>query len=446
MTQFRPFKPLRYVRHDLSSVLSPPYDVLSAQDRADMLAIDSHNSVAIDFPPGREDPAAYEAVAGLLSSWITDGTLAWSPNESFTILRMTAPTIGHIEGRTTTGVIGALTLCDPGTGDILPHEETTTKDKADRLTLIRAAKINTSPIWGLSMTSGLGAVLSSLIAASPAEASGTDSDGVLHELWTVSRSGDIASIAALINATPVVLADGHHRFETALAYQAEQPASDSTSSSEPTGSRSDLLVEKEPTDGTRSEAQMGPTGSKQGPDAIMTMIVELAPSELEVRPIHRLVDLPEGSSPDSLMASLSPWFNAEPAPDSVTAALVEGGPASALVVASLPTKQSLLLFTAKACWFLSPRDDVFGPEISLDSQRVRTSVSTGAPEAQLRFHHDASHIYREVLAGRAAAGLLLRPATVEQIHHVADKRTRMPAKTTFFWPKPRTGMVFRSVE
>jgi uncharacterized protein (DUF1015 family) len=422
VTQFRPFKPLRYVRQDLSSVLAPPYDVLSAQDRADMLAVDSHNSVAIDFPPGREDPAAYEAVAGLLTSWITDGTLAWLPNDSFTILRMTAPTIGHIAGRTTTGVIGALTLCDPGTGDILPHEETTTKDKADRLTLIRAAKINTSPIWGLSMTSGLGAVLSNLIAASPAEASGIDADGVLHELWTVSGAEDIASIAALIDATPVVLADGHHRFETALAYQAEQPASTSG-----------------------ADASSAPTGLT-GPDAIMTMIVELAPTELEVRPIHRLVDLPEGTDPASLLASLGPWFTAEPAPDSVTEALIEDGAASALVVASLPTKQSLLLFTAGGCWFLSPRDDVFGPEISLDSQRVRKSVSTGAPEAQLRFHHDASHIYREVLAGRAAGGLLLRPATVEQIHAVADKRTRMPAKTTFFWPKPRTGMVFRSVE
>ncbi len=416
MTQFRPFKPLHYVRQDLSSVLAPPYDVLSAQDRTDMLAIDSHNSVAIDFPPGREDPAAYEAVAGLLSSWITDGTLAWATQDSFAIMRMTAPTVGNIVGRTTTGVIGALTLCDPGTGDILPHEETTTKDKADRLTLIRAAKINTSPIWGLSMTSGLGAVLSGVIANTAPQASGTDPDGVVHELWLVTAPETIASIAASIDASPVVLADGHHRFETALAYQAEQPAR-ATPSSEPTG-----------------------------PDAIMTMIVELAPSELEVRPIHRLVDLPEGSSAESLVTSLSPWFTAEPAPASVAAALVEGGAASALAVGSLPSRGSLLLFTSAQCWFLSPRDDVFGPAITLDSERVRTSVTSGAPEAQLRFHHDASHIYREVQAGRAAAGLVLRPATVDQIHAVADKRTRMPAKTTFFWPKPRTGMVFRSVE
>jgi uncharacterized protein (DUF1015 family) len=417
VTQFRPFKPLHYVRQDLSSVLAPPYDVLSAQDRADLLAADSHNSVAIDFPPGREDPAAYEAVAGLLSSWTADGTLSWAATESFSVMRMTAPTVGDITGRTTTGVIGALTLCDPGTGDILPHEETTTKDKADRLTLIRAAKINTSPIWGLSMTSGLGAVLSSVIANTLPQATGIDPDGVLHELWLVTEPEVMTSIAELVNASPVVLADGHHRFETALAYQKEQPASPSSGSSQPTG-----------------------------PDAIMTMIVELAPTELEVRPIHRLVDLPEGSSGDSLLASLSPWFAAEPAPALVTTALAGGGAASALVVASLPPKANLLLFTATASWYLSPRDDVFGPAISLDSERVRTAVTSGSPQAQLRFHHDASHIYREVVAGRASAGLLLRPATVEQIHAVADKRTRMPAKTTFFWPKPRTGMVFRSVE
>jgi uncharacterized protein (DUF1015 family) len=93
VTQFRPFTPLRYARQDLSSVLAPPYDVLSAQDRADMLQVDSHNSVAIDFPPGREDPTAYEAVAGLLRNWVADGTLAWAAQESFTIMRMTAPAV-----------------------------------------------------------------------------------------------------------------------------------------------------------------------------------------------------------------------------------------------------------------------------------------------------------------------------------------------------------------
>ena len=415
MTQFRPFKPLRYTQPDLSGVFAPPYDVLSAADRMAMLEADPHNSVAIDFPPGREDPTAYAAVADLLTDWIADGTLAWATKDSFSIVRMTAPTASDIAGRTTTGVIGALTLSDPGTGDILPHEETTSKDKADRLTLIRAAKINTSPIWGLSMTSGLGALLSNAIAGKSPHAHGTDNDGVLHELWILDDAGALRAIEAAVDTTPVVLADGHHRFETALAYQAEQPASND--SSQPTGS-----------------------------DAIMTMIVELAPTELEVRPIHRLVDLPEGVSGDSLLGALSQWFRAEPAPASLASALAQGGAPSALAVNSLPSENALLLITATGCSFLSPIDDAFGPTLTLDSERVRKSVTDSAPNAALRFHHDATHIYNEVLAGRAAAGILLRPATVEQIHAVADKRTRMPAKTTFFWPKPRTGMVFRSVE
>jgi uncharacterized protein (DUF1015 family) len=422
VTQFRPFKPLHYVQHDLSTVFAPPYDVLSAADRAAMLEADPHNSVAIDFPPGREDPSAYAGVAGLLSGWVADGTLRWETEESFSIVRMTAPTVGDIAGRTTTGVIGALTLCDPGTGDILPHEETTSKDKADRLTLIRAAKINTSPIWGLSMTSGLGVLLSTAIANTPPAAKGTDSDGVLHELWILNDASTINAIASAVDQSPVVLADGHHRFETALAYQAEQPAAN-TGNVEPTGVKP-------------------PTGS----DAIMTMIVELAPSELEVRPIHRLVDLPSGVSGESLVQTLSPWFRTEPAPATVAAALAQGGAASALVVNDLPSRGALLLVTATGCFFLTPNEAAFGPALTLDSERVRKATTEGEPTAALRFHHDATHIYHEVLSGRSAAGILLRPATVDQIHAVADKRSRMPAKTTFFWPKPRTGMVFRSVE
>ena len=432
MTQFQPFRPLRYTRHDLSSVLAPPYDVLSAADRTALLTADEHNSVAVDFPPGREDPAAYEGVARLLSEWIGKGTLAWGINESFTIIRMTAPAAQGVAGRTTTGVVGALALSDPRTGDILPHEQTTTKDKADRLTLIRAARINTSPIWGLSMSKGLGALLSRLIENRPADGQGTDREGVLHQLWEIDDATAITSIRSLVDAAPVVLADGHHRFETALAYQDERRASMGDQGA-PSGADTGLF-------GGANAIGLG------GADAIMTMIVELAPDELEVRPIHRLVDLPVDASAESLLESLSPWFTIDAAPDSTYNALAKGGTAADNVVHALPGQGALLLVLPTNCWFLSPRHDVFGPTITLDSERVREAMSEGVPTAQLRFHHDAANIYSEVLAHRAAAGLLLRPATVAQIHEVADKRTRMPAKTTFFWPKPRTGMVFRSVE
>ncbi len=123
-------------------------------------------------------------------------------------------------GHATTGVIGALGLPDPGhEGDILPHEQTLPKPKSDRLDLLRATRANLSPIWGLSMHHGLTATFDPTDDEPTADA--YDDDGVRHQLWVLDDRDAIEAIAAAVAAAPVVIADGHHRYETAKAYQAE---------------------------------------------------------------------------------------------------------------------------------------------------------------------------------------------------------------------------------
>ena len=126
-------------------------------------------------------------------------------------------------GRTTTGVIGALGLAEPGEeSDILPHEQTLPKPKSDRLDLLRATRANLSPIWGLSMASGVTATFDPTDDEPVADV--YDDDGVRHQLWVLSDPDAVAAVAAAMAAAPVVLADGHHRYETARAYQAERRA------------------------------------------------------------------------------------------------------------------------------------------------------------------------------------------------------------------------------
>ena len=122
--------------------------------------------------------------------------------------------------RRSLGVIGALGLETPGSGDILPHEHTTPKAKSDRLQLLTATATNLSPIWGLSMASGLSALIDSVPGIGGQSAA--DPDGVVHELWAITDPASIQSISDSVASAPVVIADGHHRFETALAYQAER--------------------------------------------------------------------------------------------------------------------------------------------------------------------------------------------------------------------------------
>ncbi len=157
----------------------------------------------------------YQSAAAHLARWIGEGILQRDSAPAFYAYRMTAP-----GGGTTTGVIGALG-CDPGGDDVLPHEQTMPKDTSDRLDLLRACRTNLSPIWGLSLSAG---VSKTFEPDGPPTAEATDDDGVGHALWVLDDDAVIEAIAAGVGAAPLVIADGHHRYQTALTYQAERRA------------------------------------------------------------------------------------------------------------------------------------------------------------------------------------------------------------------------------
>jgi uncharacterized protein (DUF1015 family) len=386
-----PFPALRYQRvPDLTAIVAPPYDVISADGRLELENRHPANAVRLDYPRDEGDGDAYSRAATRLAGWLGGGVLEQDATPTLSIYRMTAV---DNAGRTsvTTGVLGALMLEEPGTGNILPHEQTTTKDKADRLSLIRATRINTSPIWGLSMAGGVNRTYQ---PTGDPHHRAVDDEGVVHELWIVKDQSQIDTICSQINSAPIVVADGHHRFETALTYQAERPSDDA------------------------------------GAAAILTYIVELAPDQLEVRGIHRIVN----SLSIGLVDALAPYFELSPAdPTQFTPAHAH----------ELPALGALMVLTADGAWYAKPREGAISAELTLDSERVRFALEAHDPS--LTYHHDATTLARAVADG-APGAILLRPATVAQIRHVAETRTRMPAKTTFFWPKPRSGMVYRPLD
>jgi uncharacterized protein (DUF1015 family) len=293
----------------------------------------------------------------------------------------------------TLGVLGALGLEPPGEGDVLPHEHTTPKAKSDRLQLMRATEANLSPIWGLSLASGL----SKLLDTDGAEALGAwaDGDGVGHALWRIADPAAAADIAAAVASAPVVVADGHHRYETSLALQAERP---------------DL----------------------EAGDTTLCFVVELVDEQLTVQPIHRLLSgLPDGID---LATALEPFFVVgplEPLPD-------------ARIIDRLIADGALALVTNDGLRTLTPRDGAFGDIADLDSSRLDVAIAV-LPRHELRYQHGVGHCVQAVTSGNAQAAVLLRPVSVAQIQATAHARDKMPPKSTFFWPKPRTGTVFRSL-
>ena len=401
---FQPFRGLRYCGlTDVSAVAAPPYDVIHDDERDVLAARDPHNAVQLILPHASADGDGYATAAALLARWRADGTLAVDDTPAFYGYRMTfTDPRGH--HKVTHGVVGALGLPadGPGTGDILPHERTISKHRSDRLSLLEATRTNLDPIWGLTPAPGFGA-----LAGEPGadRQHAVDPAGVEHEAWTIADPDRITAIRDAVASAPLVLADGHHRFETACAYRAAH-------------------------------------GGAPGDDAIMTLVVELADDELWVAPIHRLVrDAPH------VRDRLAPAFT-----------VTQLGPATPDAIASLElemaTAGALGLIDAQGVALLHPRPDVVADALTAEPPEVRdvdaavfeTAVLPRIADAHLEFRHDAVALADAVARGDADAVVLLRPVSVPQIRAASYAGVRMPQKTTFFAPKPRTGLVFRGLD
>lgn len=404
MPEFRPFRGLRFDEAiDLNATCSPPYDVIGEAERDELSARTPYNIVHIDLPIDRsdgEDP--YARSARLMNEWQQDRVLVTDDMESFYIYRMGF----HDEqgqARQTTGVIGALKLSKADQGEILPHEHTTPKAKSDRLDLIRATRANLSPIWGLSLATGLSDLCE---PTGPPVGRATDAHGVHHRIWQESAPAVLEAISEAVASTPLVVADGHHRFETSLIYRDER---------------------------------RGAASDAPGPyDSTMALINELTDSQLSVRAIHRLFRN-VADSPASVLDALERWFE-----------IFEVGIGSPKLLAQMEDDGALALVAgASQAWLMRPRHEAFPPETpDLDSARIQVAMSSAFPNAEVTYQHGVEIVLDRL--DNASEGfdiaVLLRPVGLSQIAACAHGGERMPPKSTYFYPKPLTGMVLRKLD
>lgn len=392
--RFEPFPGLRYdPQIALDLVIAPPYDIVGPEERARLAARHRANAIHIELPV--EDPGSgldrYQSAAQLLAAWIDQGIVRTDERPAFYAYRMTSP-----GGRPTTGVIGGLG-CDPADTEILPHEQTMSKDKTDRLSLIRATRTNISPIWGLSLSPGLAKAYE---PEGPPHVTATDDDGVEHSLWVIDDPAAVEAISAAVSAAPVVIADGHHRLETAITYRSEQ----------------------------RLERDDAPGGY----DLVMALVVELSETQLSVGPIHRTLT---GIGDIDLAETFGRFYD-----------MVLVGPPDDDLVSSVADSTALALVTADQMWLLTPHEEsVEAAGSDLDSSVLSLVLET-MPGVSVQHQHDWRTAVTSVRNGEAEAAVLIRPVTVQQIGEWAHARRRMPPKSTYFHPKPRTGMVYRSLD
>ena len=396
MPRFEPFHALRFTDNgNLGVYCAPPYDVLSDYDRQQLAAQSAHNIVHIDLPVADPPSDAYANASHLLQSWIKDGVLQRDDEPSLTLYR-TSFTDETGKSRNIVGVIGSLEVVDEGAGGVLPHEQTTPKAKTDRLDLTRATDANLSPVWGLSTKIGLSALLSE-----PGEPVGSvvDAEGVIHSVERVVDKSRIESICAAVSSSPVVIADGHHRYAISRTFRDE----------------------------VRARTQSKDTGA----ELTLTYINELVEEQLSVAAIHRFYN---GASADDLRRALTQFYTFEAATSVDDKTLQEMNKRGSLVF--IDDRMSV-------SW-MTPKVDVFDSIRELDSARLEYALA--GVDHTVGYQHGATEVQELVASGRATAAILIRPVSVDEIKRTANEGLLMPPKSTFFTPKLRTGLVMRELK
>lgn len=393
--RFEPFNAIRYAAEvSWDDVIAPPYDVLSEDDVIDLGHRSRHNITWIDVPRGDDD--RYKVAAYLLQEWLAKGVLVRESQPSLTIYRMDL-TDASGTARTISGVLGGLEVVDEGAGGVLPHERTTKKASTDRLDLTIATGANLSPVWGLSLASGLTAAL-----AAPGDPVGEITvDGVTHRAERVTDPDRIAEIRRIIGSDDVLIADGHHRYSISRTYR----------------------------DKVRKALRRNDTAA----ECTLAFVNELVNDQLSIEAIHRIYD---GISFDQLKHDLAGSFTFEPMTE-------ELGPHT---LARMVTDQRLVLLSpdGKAQW-LVPRTGAFEGVRDLDGAWLEHALA--GSQAKVSYQHGLDQVLDQLKGsgpiGKPAGAVLIRPSSLAEIRRTAREGLLMPPKSTFFTPKLRTGIVIR---
>jgi len=431
MAQIAPFQGLRFDlsrSQDPAAFLAPPYDVISERHREELERRHARNVVHLDLPRGEGDQR-YELAGGLLEQWIAEGTLRrddrpaiYRYEQRFTFANGAGP-----KAYIRRGFIALLKLEPFSSRVVLPHEHTLSGPKVDRLKLMRATRAHLSQVFALYRDpAGEAETLLSAVEGEAPDLDATTSDGCRHRLWAITDPETIAGVARVMAPKQVMIADGHHRYETMITLRDElRPA------------------ERAP---AQSLADWG------------TMFFARAEDPgLLVLPTHRLVKGLPAEALASLPERARPWFT-----------ITEGGETGAHAIEHRLAQEGAARVTfalrqagvARTLWLgLRPDADLsalgppalqgldvtvlhgllLGPLLGIDAAAM-------AKQSFLSYTHDMTEALGRVEAGEVQGGFLMNATQVDQVLAACEAGFVLPQKSTYFQPKLATGLVMARID
>jgi uncharacterized protein (DUF1015 family) len=419
MAQVEPLRALHYNLEKtggLQTVVAPPYDVIDDEQRAELEARSPYNVVRIDLPRG-EDP--YAEAASTLAQWRADGIVVQDGQPELWALEQdyTGP---DGQSRTRRGFLARVRVENYGAGRIRPHERTHPGPKEDRLRLTRATRANLSPIFSLFSDPGNAAwkaLEPSTTAAPYGEA--TDEDGTANRLWRVTDPDVIAAVQDALRDAELLIADGHHRYETARTYAEE-------------------------------------VGGEGDHRYVLMDLVALEDPGLTVFPTHRLVRGLTAEQQEALAEAIRRDFEVEELDDARQLTTLEPVPGKVRIgYIDSHFKRPFVLTLKDEQTADQALPDHAPPYRRLDTAVLEALLLKGALGMTdddidhlngLGYARDGAQALELIDSGEYDAAFMLAPIPVEQIQEVAAAGESMPPKSTYFFPKVPTGLLFNTLD
>ncbi len=412
MADVQPFRALHYdldAVGSLQAVAAPPYDVIDDAQRAELVSRSPHNVVEIDLPRADGDP--YEHAAELFAAWQEEGVLTRDAEPAVWALAQdyTGP---DGRARTRHGLFARVRVEDYGPGRIRPHERTHPGPKEDRLRLTRATNANLSPIFSLydDPSSAAWAAIEPYLGGD-AWGEVSDEDGTRHRLWRVAAPAATAAVTDALSQTELLIADGHHRYETARVFHQDEG----------------------------------------GAGHVLMCLVALQDPGLTVFPTHRLITELDEAKRSALHETIErDW---ESAPVDLDDLEPEGdGPVRVGYYDAAGPRMLTLRDQAIADAAMPDKPD---PYRRLDTAVLEALILQGALGMTeddishfngLDYARSTAQARERVESGAVQAAFFMRGTPVEQVRDVAGAGGSMPPKSTYFFPKVLTGMVFNPLD